>query len=238
MTGVWHQRNPKLLDEVRQDVTEFCDTLLVHVEGDTVVIRGSFPVRASGEVLDEYAIEVRFPPDYPVGLPAVREVGGRIPWSAKFHAFTNGNTCVILPEERWWVFPPGTRFREYLEGPLHNYFLGQSVVAGGGSWPFGEHAHGWPAVIAFYGEKFGTNEPKAVIGLLSLLSEGRVRGHAQCPCGSGSRIRHCHPGAIAVAQKMPAWAARVSLDGITAWARDAKKPQTPASAVSEEKPIS
>ncbi len=219
MKAPWHLRRPKLLAEVRADVQGFAHSLIVFVEGDIVRIRGAFPVLFAGDDLGRYAIEVEFPSDYPDHLPVVREVGGRIPWLGKYHVFTDGTACVLLPEHRWWVFPPGRRFLDYLKGPLHNYFLSQIVVAGGGEWPFGEHDHGLAGVINFYAERLGTNEPKVIVGILEAVAHGRARGHLPCPCGKGPRMRKCHPQVLALARTMPAWAARESLDRIFNLAR-------------------
>ena len=214
MTVPWHRKKPYLLREVREDVERYCGTLHLFVNGDQVVIRGTFPVRHKGEELDRYAITITFPPDYPDGLPAVREVGGRIPWIGDHHVYTSGVACVILPEARWWEFPPNTPFFVYLRGPLHNYFLGQTVVASGKPWPFGEHRHGLDGIMDFYAEQLGTNDAKMIVRLLESVASGECRGHLPCPCGSGTRTRDCHPRVIAVAQEMPPRAARKSLDNI------------------------
>lgn len=224
----WHRAKPHLLAEVRADVEAFSSTLHVFVEDDVVRICGTFPVRHGGDDLEAYHIEIAFSADYPDELPIVREKGGRNPWTAKRHVYSNGNACVLLPEDRWWSFPPGRRFGEYLRGPLHNYFLGQSVVDQGGEWPFGEHDHGWHGVAEFYQEKFGTKNAAVVVRGLKLIADGKVRGHWPCPCGSGRIIRSCHPGIIEVAKKMPAAAARKSFDSLTSSVRADRK-ASPAS---------
>lgn len=46
--------------------------------------------------------------------------------------------------------------------PLHNYFLGQSIVEACGAWPFGEHRHGLNGVIDFYEERVRTDDAKVL----------------------------------------------------------------------------
>jgi hypothetical protein len=233
----WHRRRPALLAQVQSDVEAFCSTLHVFVEGEVVRVRGTFPVLHEGEVLARYAIEIEFPADYPDRLPIAREVGGRIPRTGKHHVFpATAACCVLLPEDRWWSFPPGRPFSEYLSGPLHNYFLGQSVVAAGGTWPFGEHAHGAKGVIAFYEEKFGTNDPKVVVRSLRALAAGKVRGHWPCPCESGKIIRQCHPGIIEAAKRVPPWAAQESLDGLIRMVEIAEASRVQAGNTAQEPP--
>lgn len=230
MRQPWHRRHPALLEHVRADVEAFCPTLHIFVESETVSVRGTFPVLHESKVLDRYAIEIEFPSDYPDQLPIVREVGGRIPWNADNHVFpATGVCCVLLPEDRWWSFPGGQPFSQYLLGPLHNYFLGQSIFAVEGRWPFGAHEHGVDGVIAFYKEKFGTNEPKHVVVFLRAIGEGKIRGHRPCPCESGKIVRHCHAGIIDVAKVMPPHAARESFNRLVAALRAAQRPNAAAS---------
>jgi hypothetical protein len=214
MKEPWHRTRPGLFAEVRADVEAFCSTLHVFVDNEVVRIRGTYPVRHESEELDRYHIEIEFPPDYPDRLPIVRETAGRIPWEADRHN-SNGVACVLLPEERWWSFPPNKPFLEYLTVPLHNYFLSQSLIEAGGTWPFSEHRHGLDGVIDFYKEQFGTQDTMTAILLLKLVASGRFKGHWPCPCSSGKILRHCHwPGLLVVANRMPRWAAQNSLDNI------------------------
>ncbi len=87
MRQPWYCRRPALLAQVQADVEAFCTTLHVFVESDAVAIRGTFPVMHAGEVLERYAVKVEFPADYPDRMPIVREVGGKIPWTADNHIF-------------------------------------------------------------------------------------------------------------------------------------------------------
>jgi hypothetical protein len=215
MRESWHRVRPALFAQLCVDVEAFCSTLHVFVAKEAVRIHGTFPVRYETEELDRYQIEIEFPTDYPDQLPIVRETAGRIPWEPDRHN-SNGIACVLLPEDRWWSFPPDKPFSYYLTVPLHNYFLGQSLVEAGEIWPFSEHRHGFEGVIDFYKEHFGTDNPKTVLLLLKLVASGRFKGHWQCPCYSGKLLRHCHwQGLLDVANRMPRWAAQKSLDDIS-----------------------
>lgn len=224
MKQPWHRATPALFAQLRADVEAFCSTLHTSVDNDDVVrIRGTFPVRHGNEELDRYGVEIELPLEYPDRLPIVRETAGRIPWEADRHN-SNGIVCVLLPEDRWWSFPPEKPFLEYLTVPLHNYFLGQSLVEAGGTWPFSEHRHGLDGIIDFYKERFGTEDAKAAVLLLKLVAAGRFRGHWECPCGSGKKLRRCHwRGLVDVTNRMPRWAAQKSLDDILTAASRAER---------------
>ena len=103
-----------------------------------------------------------------------------------------GEACLFLPDERWWVFPPGSTFLYFLDVPVRNFFLGQALVRMGDPWPFGQRAHGAGGIQDFYAELLGTKDLDIIIRYLDFLRKAEVKGHCVCPCGSQKRLRHCH----------------------------------------------
>jgi hypothetical protein len=157
-----------------------------------IVVAGKFPViTPDGSTLDTFDIEITIPETYPRDLPDTREVGGRLPWTAERHVFSNGVCCVIHPADQWRVFPKGSSFDAYLNGPLHNYFLGQCYFEEFGDWPFGEWAHGPAGTIEYYQELLGIEDVTAIIGFIRVLASNRLKAHWPCPCGSGKKIKRC-----------------------------------------------
>jgi hypothetical protein len=75
---------------------------------------------------------------------------------------------------------------------LRNYFIGQALVERGEPWPFGEWRHGLNGMRDYYTEVFGTDDLSKARRYLDCLAAKRVRGHWDCPCRSGKRLRHCH----------------------------------------------
>ena len=39
---------------------------------------------------------------------------------------------------------------------------------------------------------FGVSSELSTVSLLKVLAEDNYRGHLDCPCGSGERLRNCH----------------------------------------------
>lgn len=188
----WHEREPALLDEIAAALERYPDLRIVEESG-TIRVLGTFPVAESGEILDRYQIEIHFPEDYPRSLPRVFEIGRRIPRTVDRHVYpANGQACVVVDEE--WLATVGERvvFRKFLDGPVRNYFIGQSLVEAGEPWPFGQRSHGAKGLVEAYGEWFDTTDQTVVIRYLDLLTHKRVKGHWMCPCGSGKRLRDCH----------------------------------------------
>ena len=198
-------------DHIEADLrSNYPNLHLYRGEHDGPEIRGTFPIRSViGKELDRYQISIRFLAGYPNVLPEVRELGSRIPWYAEYHVNTNGTCCVLLAEDRSRCFPIGAPFKVFLDGPVHDYFLGQSLVALGEPWPFGEWGHGTEGIHEFYRELFGTDDKKTIVRFLRVLTKLTPKPHWGCPCGSGKKIRKCCQARIAdFRRKVPPAVAR------------------------------
>jgi hypothetical protein len=185
---------------MRADLRTNYPDLHVFVVNERVQVRGCFPVVDSGRVLDRFNVEIDLPSDYPRRVPGVREVGGRIPRHIDCHVQSDGRACLFFPEERWRVWPEGSTFLEFLDGPVRGFFIWQSLRSLGADCPFGERAHGELGALEYYTETLGSDDPQFIVGCLDRLSQPGFkgfRGHWPCPCGSGVRIRNCHPGLLA-----------------------------------------
>ncbi len=222
MRRPWHKADPGLLEKVRAEIQAAYPALNFYPEGDRVLVRGTFPVLHDGEVLDRYSVEIEMLADYPESIPIVREVGGRIPRTADCHMNAKGEACLFLPDERWQVYPRGTTLLEFLNGSVRNFFLGQSLFRLTGEWPFGQRRHGAAGIREYYAELLGTNDLRVILGYLECLSRPVLKGHWDCPCRRGKRLRDCHRGQIDdLRTKIPPPVARRSWEALRA---EASKP--------------
>lgn len=181
--------------------------------GDTMVVAGTFPLVDDLKVIDRFMIEVELPRMYPRGLPLVREVGGRIPRDAGRHVEGDGKACVFLPDEYCYRHPDGMDLIDFLKGPVLGFLVGQSLAEHGQPWPQGERGHGSDGIIAFYGELLGSDDLKTIRRYLEALAAKQVRGHWDCPCGSGQRLRQCHHAQLLrLRDRIPRSVARESLE--------------------------
>ena len=188
----WYDQHPHLVTEIRSSLYEKYPTLHLLISKDKAEVFGIFPVFSSdGEVLDRYNISIELLSDYPKSLPIVREIEGRLPWKAEYHIELDGKACVIMPDDRWRCFPTVSPFIHYLDGPLHNFFLGQSVYAKTGEWPFGEWGHGNTGIYEYYQWLLNVKDNLTVQRFLHTLAKNNLKKHYECPCGSGQLVRKC-----------------------------------------------
>jgi hypothetical protein len=193
MRRPWYEIHPQFLAQLTAELRAAYPDLHIYQEGCRILVRGSFPIAHDGTVLDRYLIEVELPDDYPASIPVVREIGGRIPRTYDYHIINEqGEACLFLPEQRWWVYPPGTTFVKFLNGPVRHFFLGQSLVRRGEPWPFGEWGHGAKGTLEFYAELLGTSDLDTLRRYVEYLTQKHIKAHWSCPCGSGTQLRYCH----------------------------------------------
>ena len=72
------------------------------------------------------------------------------------------------------------------------YFFGYCYWKEHGEHPFGEQKHGGEGVIQYYMERLNLGDEVTSLVFVCSLYEHGYRGHHDCPCGSGRRVRKCH----------------------------------------------
>ena len=180
-----------LVQELQQELEDRYPDLTVSYRGKEIVIAGTFPILHEAKVLDRYQIEIIWT-ESDTNVPLLHETGGRIPWVLDRHMTQKGLACLFVPEE--WLL----RVREertlihYLDGPLRDYFLWQSLVESGEAAPWPDRPHGVEGLLESYGDMLGFRNPAALKLCLEYLSRETIKGHWMCPCGSGRRNRYCH----------------------------------------------
>jgi hypothetical protein len=209
----WHLRDPEGFARERAETEAAYPELHFSTYRDRIELSGTLPIVYSDSVLDRFAVSITLLDNYPGSLPVVREVGGRIPRTLARHMLQSGEACVLLPEDRWRSWPKGSSLLSYISGPLRNYLIGQALVERGEPWPFGEWRHGLEGMRDYYREVFGTDGIRKARKYLEYLTAKKVKGHWDCPCGSGRPLRHCHVKLVAdLREKMPRSEARSAIE--------------------------
>lgn len=203
------------LKEVKAAIAFDQPILWATPEGADIHVRGSYLLFENGAIsnptgpIAQFDIAMVLAPGFPHREPKVFEVGGRIPRCADRHINPDGDCCVTV-WEHWLTSADDHSFASFLNGPVHEYFLGQYWYERTGKWPFGERAHGFRGLEEAYADALGIpNKKKNVIYHLRLLSKDWPKGHWLCPCGSGKRLRYCHRGEMmALHERIPPRIAR------------------------------
>jgi hypothetical protein len=195
---VWYRAQPGLVERIREEVSASYPDFTFVDNGDAPLFRGTYQVRESNTVYAEFDIEIGLPEDSPKGPPFVREIGGKIPHEAdRYHVNKeDGTLCVVLPDEYWYRYPGGLTLVEFMNQPLRAHLAGQALVARGEPWPTGEWSHGQDGALEFYARVLSITDVTIVARFIEVLAKDNVKGHWDCPCGSGKRLRKCHASLI------------------------------------------
>lgn len=168
-------------------------SLRLVVDDGRRIIKGAFNVEHEGKFLAGFQIEVLLDVKDVLGLPTVKEIGGRIPRVPERHVNTaDGSACLYLPEDLAVRCSEPFDIIGFLNGPVRTYFLGQAGVELGVPFPLGEWAHGADGVKEMLTDLLGFTDVDVCVAFLDLLSGKVIKGHWQCPCGSRRPLRNCH----------------------------------------------
>lgn len=145
-------------------------------------------------VEDEYMVEITIPQGYPGILPSAKETGGRIP--KDFHKHPDETLCLGSRIEMRIKFRERESLIGFVEDLLIPFLYGFSYREKYGEMPYGELPHGIEGVLKSYQTLFHVNDDLTAIAFLKILADQNYRGHMECPCGSGLKLRNCHGGVV------------------------------------------
>lgn len=191
-----HGMPEETLDSVRATLARGYPTLAVHNNNTTAYIEGVIQLEREGLCFESFLVRIDLPGGYPHELPRVFEIGGRIPRNSDHHVNRDGSLCLGVPDQLWLEMKGSFEIRPFIERLLCPFLIGISEKLRTGKWPGVERSHGANGICEFYGTFIDTASPTHVMTLLRLLEKKNLKGHWQCPCGSGKVLRHCHGHSI------------------------------------------
>ena len=159
----------------------------------TLAVQGLLEFEASHEeiqVQDSFHIKLVIPRDYNKTPPKAYETGGRIP--KDFHTYSDGSLCLAPPIEIRRKFSESPTLLEFVESLLIPYLFSFSYWKDHGHMPYGDLPHGSEGIMQYYFETFKVSSEFIVLKFLKILAIENYRGHHECPCGGGLKIRQCH----------------------------------------------
>lgn len=167
-----------------------------------------------GYIQDVYEISICWTNS---NTPTVTELGDRIKraglkWGVKdlldLHIYPNGNFCLYpAPQERN-LFPNGLTFQRFFERALIPFLYYQSHFERFGSEPWAGASHGILGILESYYHLTIPNTASVVdtktyyqylmkyVGPDVLQILRNTKAHHKCWCGSGKKVKHCHPEAL------------------------------------------
>lgn len=159
---------------------------------------------------DMYDISIHKPSGEP--FPIVRETGGRLIEVARkenkklddMHQYPNGTLCLASSMQLEQDFNDGMDLLGFVEQHVIPYLFAQTVFARTGEWVWGELNHGFIGLLQWLGrlESWSDDDIELTFKWLQMHRDSgtamkaldvRWRAHKACLCGSGGKMRDCHP---------------------------------------------
>lgn len=141
-----------------------------------------------------YCIEVVIPLDSDE-LPYVLDIENQIDNSYP-HRYVDGKLCLETDTNIRIRFLNGFSLETWMSEYVETYFFSYEFYQRYGEFPFGERGHGFEGIIQTYSDFFNETDMGKTIRLMASISTRQYRGHSQCPCGSGLKLRSCHGPSI------------------------------------------
>jgi hypothetical protein len=200
----WFVRNPDALRVVEGALKACFPTLHAFIEDGKCRIRGTLPIVDAGHEIDRYQLEIALPDDYPASAPRVWETADRIPRNADRHVFIDGALCLGTPLSLWIALEGDFTIDKFLNTPVRNFLIGNSLIENGEPWPHSDRSHGAAGLLEHIKELVGTARPGMVASFLKAIAEGRVNKHSPCPCLTGKKLFKCHREGYTALRRIPA----------------------------------
>ena len=167
-------------------------------KGAMTVIRGELAFQAThadhSTVTDSFELKIEIPPDFPMALAQVTELGKRIPRDREHHVnSSDGTLCLGSPVRLILALAEKPTLVGFIERCLVPYLFAISQkLNNGGKLAFNELAHGNPGLLSDYLEIFGLKQSDHARLAISYLGMKKRRANKlPCPCGCKKRLGKC-----------------------------------------------
>lgn len=172
--------------------------LLLPSNGGGICLKGIYEFQAVFEdkptIHDEYSIHIEIPKDFPIHLPIVKEIGGKIPANFDNHINPDGSICLGSPINLMKKIYSNLTLNTFAKKCITPYLYAMSYKSKyGGDLIFGELSHGVMGLFEDYKEIFNVKSEEAVFRTLDILaSKEREANKKICPCGCNRRSGKCN----------------------------------------------
>ena len=147
-------------------------------------------IEESSKILCQYDVEILIPEKYPVEIPKIKEISGKI--SNKFHTNKDGSLCLGTNLEVYHTFLKNRTLLGFVENLVEPYLYAHSYYQKYKEMPFGEFEHGTQGILQYYKNLFKIDDDIILLNMLFFISKYGFRGHHKCCCGSNKKFRDCH----------------------------------------------
>lgn len=107
------------------------------------------------------------------------------------HVNPDGSICLATLSEIRSFLKLNPTVLDFINKFFHSFFYSLEWFERYKQYPFGERSHGRKGILEYYLEKWDVNEDIFFI-IACMIWDRKYRGHIECLCGSGLKMRDCH----------------------------------------------
>ena len=196
---MWWELKPDFFAKEQEQLAIKYPSLNFIIEDKTVFIRGKIQIAD----IAEFTIEIKLLDDYPISLPEVREIGGKIYRSDDRHINEDGTCCLTIPAKMHQDLGKNYSIIAFIDIFVIPFFANQIYYEIHGVWANGEYSHGEKGLLEFYSELLETKSNKIVANLMKISLQTFPKLSQKCPCKSGKRLKKCHFKGFILLKKIP-----------------------------------
>ena len=154
------------------------------------------------ELTDSYKVKISLQIDGVSLLPKVYEGSSKIVEIARkhkkelsdLHINADGSFCLAVTEREEELFEGTFNIKEFFKNSLEPFLFQMSYYDREGRFPWGEYAHGHLAYFELYAEeKIDIKRLFELVEKRDLVKAVTTTRQSACLCGSGKKLRACHP---------------------------------------------
>lgn len=222
MCAKWYESNKKLFAEERDSLAGKYPFLKMEVLPSETRINKVCSLRTEAAIVSgihrlsilesqrylDYRIAIVLPDNYPKIVPTMFCNDKKLPiGNIDRHIMSDGSAClgVIAEISQKWCSNP--RIVPFLDEIVSPFLVWQAYYdAHEQPPPWGQRSHYGEGILEFYSEILELpNEPNIVEFMKLLARKNNPKGHEECPCGSGKKLRDCHHKNVSKAHESIAW---------------------------------
>lgn len=144
-----------------------------------------------------FNVEIRIPKNYPLALPIVYEIGGKVKKDPDWHINYDQSCCVGTSIDIYHKLKEKLSINTWLDTFVLPYFQNQIYRLERGNYLGKVRGHFKEGLIQSYIEHWGLVTEAQVIHKLKLIVDGKKKNpYAKCFCGSNKRFDKCHQNKI------------------------------------------
>lgn len=209
MCAKWHESNKKLFAEERASLAVKYPFLKMEIVPSGTRINKVFTLRTESAIVSgiyrllipdsqrylDYRIAILLPDNYPTRIPRMYCNDRKLPiGNIDRHIMSDGSACLGVNAEisqKWRLNPKIVPFLDEIVAP---FLVWQTFYDEHGQPPpWGQRSHYAQGVLEFYAEFLHIEAESNIKAFMNLLvRKNQPKGHEECPCGSGRRLRNCH----------------------------------------------